>query len=458
MTEPKSRFAVGQRSFSDLLTMDMKCECGRRHTIGTRAVVVKPGAVREIPRVLRELGLVGRLAVVFDKNVRPIAEESVLPVLTQANLRFEPLCLEKPGELVADLTTARELMDRLPSDADVLVSVGSGTVNDLSKYSASVRGLPYVSVATAPSMNGYTSSITALTAGKFKTTQETSAAVAVIADVDILKQAPADMIRAGLGDLISKWVCNADWKLSQLVHKTYFCRVPFEMIRQQEQYYMEHASDLGHGEPTAVQALTEAIMISGFSMSIVGTSSPSSGSEHLVSHTWEMKDHLAGKPGHLHGAQVGVGTALMARLYELVAALEPKGLNPVRMAAAYPTWEEIEQTITAFYGPIAPDVLKESREKYPERQQLELELEWVLGNWTRMWQQLKPFRKSSEEIVRVLTEAGAPARPADLEIDAETTFQTIMHARFMRSRYTILDLAAALGVLEDLARRVTEEA
>ncbi len=268
------------------------CECGRLHEIRTRLVVVRPGAVSDIPAALEKIGLSGKVVVTFEGNIRQIVETKVFPVLKEALVKFEPLCIDKPGEVQANLATAGELMERLPQGMKALMCVGSGTMNDLSKYSAAVRGLPYVSVATAASMNGYTSSISALTAGNFKTTQDTTPPVAVLADVDILKDAPAEMTRAGLGDLLSKWVCNADWKLSQLVRKTYFCDVPFELIREQEGYYMSHASELAQGDPDAVQALAEAIMISGFSMSIVGVSSPSSGSEHLISHTWEMREHI----------------------------------------------------------------------------------------------------------------------------------------------------------------------
>ena len=355
------------------------CACGRPHEIQTQVVVVKPGAASDIPAALKSAGLADPpplVAVTFDKHVRPIAEEKALPALKRAGIAFEPVCLEAPGEVQADVETAGELMARIPEETGVLMCVGSGTMSDLSKYSAAVRGLPYVSVASAASMNGYASSITALTAGQFKTTQETQPAMVVIADVDILSKAPVEMTRAGLGDLVSKWVCNADWMLSHLVRKTYFCDVPFGLIREQERYYMSHAAELGRNEPEAVQALAEAIMISGFSMSIVGVSSPSSGSEHLVSHTWEMKDRLENPEGtpRLHGAQVGVATVLMARLYELVAELDPRQIDPHEVAARYPRWDDIEKKVTAYFGPITPDIIGQAREKYPEPRALELEI------------------------------------------------------------------------------------
>ena len=439
-----------------------ECSCGRPHEIKTRVVLVKSGAVAEIPSVLARLRLTGKVVVTFDTQVRPIAQAKVLPVLAAAGVPFDTVCLEPfsvDAEIQADLVTAGELMRRLPEDVGLLMAVGSGTMNDLAKYAAAVRGLPYVSVASAGSMNGYTSSITALADGLFKTTQETNPAVAVIADVDILKDAPLRMTRAGLGDLVSKWVCNADWKLSNLVRKTYFCDVPFGLIRQQEKYYMTHAAELGRSDASAVQALAEAIMISGFSMSIVGVSSPSSGAEHLIGHSWEMRNHLGLLPGapRLHGAQVGVATCMMVRLYEMVAELDPRSIEAREAAARYPTWDEIERRVKAYYGPIAPKVLEESRQKYPERHELELELEWVLGNWSRLWKQLKRYRKSSTELVDVLTAACAPCRPADLDIGRDETLQAILHARYMRTRYTILDFAEALGVLDYLAVKLCDE-
>ena len=253
-----------------IIGLDYACDCGRRHRIEVRHVSVGRDILRKVPGVLRDLGLTGRFALVYDKNIKPLAEKLLFPVLDRPSIYYEPVCFDAPGELHGSVETSDELRAKLPKDITFLMVMGSGTMNDLTKWAATVLDIPYVVIATAPSMNGYTSSISALSKGGFKTTQAIRPAAAAIADVDILKDAPMPMIRAGLGDLLSKNVCNADWRLSHRIRGTYFCEVPQQMTRRQEDYYLSHASELGRRDPQAVQMLAEAIMNSGFSMAIVG--------------------------------------------------------------------------------------------------------------------------------------------------------------------------------------------
>jgi len=440
-----------------LVGLDFQCDCGKRHRVELKHVSVGSGVIRSVPRVLGELGLTGRFAVLYDKNIRPIAERRLFPVLDRAGVRSDRVCFEKEGEVKASVESSDELRSMLPSGVEFLMVMGSGTMNDLTKYAATVLGVPYVVVGTAPSMNGYTSNISALSVGGFKTTQDITPAAAVIADIDIMKEAPIEMIRAGMGDLLSKNVCNADWRLSHRLKNTYFCELPQQMIRRQEKYYLEHARELGARDASAVRQLTEAIMNSGFSMAIVGESSPSSGSEHLLSHYWEMQCELSGRPINLHGAQVGVGTLIAAEVYERVRRMSPDDIDLEKARRNYRSARDLRATVRKYYGAVADKTFEETTRKIVPWRVKEKELATLKSEWDDIWRDLARFLRPRAQLEHAMKEAGCPTRPSELNISREDTYNAIRYARLMRDRYTILDLADELGWLEAWAEELAEK-
>ena len=150
-------------------------------------------------------------------------------------------------------------------------------------------------------MNGYASSIVALLVNKLKCTIATRSAVAVIADLDVISQAPLEMNRAGLGDIVSRGVSIADWKLAELVKGEYFCRVPFEIIADLEDVYAPNISRLSQGDTEVLRALMETLIYSGISMVIANTSAPASGGEHLISQQLPRNSYLGGLTYELSG-------------------------------------------------------------------------------------------------------------------------------------------------------------
>ena len=440
-----------------LVGLDFECDCGRRHTVQVKHVSVGSGVIRNVPRVLGEIGLTGRFAVLYDRNIRPIAERRLFPVLDRAGVRPDRVCFEKEGEVKASVETSDELRSMLPKGVEFLVVMGSGTMNDLTKYAATALGVPYVVIGTAPSMNGYTSNISALSAHGFKTTQDITPAAAVIADIDIMKEAPIEMIRAGMGDLLSKNVCNADWRLSHRLKNTYFCEVPQQMIRRQETYYLEHARELGARDAEAIRQLTEAIMNSGFSMAIVGESSPSSGSEHLLSHYWEMQCEMSGRPINLHGAQVGVGTLIAAEVYERVRRMTPGDIDLEKARRNYKTAEDCRATVRKHYGALADRTFQETTRKIVPWSVKEKELTTLKSEWEDLWRDLARFLRPCAALERAMKEAGCPTRTGELNISREDTYNAIRYARLQRNRYTVLDLADECGWLEAWAEELADE-
>jgi glycerol-1-phosphate dehydrogenase [NAD(P)+] len=303
-------------------------------------------------------------------------------------------------------------------------------------------------------MNGYTSTIAAILSKGVKRTVPARPPVAVVADLDILATAPMLMMRAGLGDLLSKPVSTADWKLGQLVKGGYYCELPLRLVEHAERTCWGSVEALGCGAPAGVTALTEALLLSGISMVVAGSSSPASGGEHLLSHYWDMTAHWYGRQEHLHGAQVGVATLVTATLYEKLRQLEPQHIDVAALQRQYPDWASLAQTLRQVHGPLGEEVVAEARKKYLPVAQKALEWRQIVEQWDVLWEALTPILVPAAHIRELLLAAGAPTTIRELGISPAELRAAYLHARDIRGRYTVLDFAHDLGVLEALCDEV----
>lgn len=434
-----------------LLGSEWDCDCGKHHSVPVRLVVVAPKAIEQLPRAVKEESKGKKALVISDSITHRVVGEKAAKLLKANGVSVRELIIpfDKP---VADDKTFSWVLTQV-KDEDVFISCGSGTITDLTKYAAHKNKKPFIAVATAASMNGYASGIVALTENGIKKTATVSPAVAVIADLDILCAAPMEMTLSGLGDVISKPVCMADWKLASLIKGEPFCKVPYEIIKDLESIYLKDSALIRKRDPKVIGALTEALVFSGVSMVIAGSSSPASGGEHLISHTLDMQADLHGKDHDLHGAQVGVATVVTANLYEEVFATNPQALDWKSIKAKYEAESEMEE-IKTYWGPLASEVTKEFEKKLMPWSKKEEELKDIVKRWEEIKTEIKPLLSPSATIKRVLTEAGAKAHYSKLGVSGEDFRQAILMARTMRSRYTILDLASDLNLLEPFAQEM----
>lgn len=430
-----------------LLGSKWQCTCGQRHAVPVQKVLIGSGALKKLPDVINDLTKTGAVLVISDQVTNGIAGKAVADMLARGGIAVSELIIphEKP---VVDDKTADWVLSKTGSEP-LFISCGSGAVTDLTKNAAYKKDRPFIAVATAPSMNGYASGIVALTERGIKKTVVSAPPVAVICDLNILCNAPIEMIRAGLGDVISKPVSMADWKLESIVKGSKFCRLPFEVIADLESIYSKDSRLLAKRDPKTIAALTEALVYSGISMVIAGSSSPASGGEHLISHTLDMQSSIRGVEHDFHGAQVGVATIVTARLYEEILALDPDSLDWTKIRKHHER-DKLTQ-IMEYWGPLAPEVIKEFEKKRMPWSKKKEELRVIVDDWDRIVDALHPFLRPSKEIKRILTDAGAKAHYTGIGASAEDFKMALIMARTMRSRYTILDLADELDLLEEFA-------
>jgi glycerol-1-phosphate dehydrogenase [NAD(P)+] len=387
--------------------------------------------------------------VVEDQTTRAVLGRRVETQLRDAGRAVRIVVFE--AGLEAEAEAVQVVVSQVRHDTAALVSVGAGVINDIVKMAAHLTGRAYVSVATAPSQNGFASPIAAFTENGIKVTKPATPTIAVVGDVDTLTHAPLPLIRAGFADLLGRTTANADWLLTHLVKGEYYCPRPFEIVAEAEAACRAEAEAIGQAKPYAVTTLTAALVLSSFSMVVAGSSAPASGGEHLISHyldgkhEWHPHRTLEQR---LHGLQVGVTTLMMTRLYEQLFSLAADDINLAEIKRRYPSWEDEEKTIHRFYGAASDAALEQFRRKYQPWEKKEIELQSLLHRWDDMRAALRSIVSSSASIATALRAAGAFTEPSELGLSADQMREAMLNARYLRSRYTVLDLAADVGMLE----------
>ena len=381
--------SILDRPISQWAGMEYSCACGKSHKVDIQAIRVGSGVIQELPGILRNLGA-SHIFLVTDNYTYEAAGRQVEQLLDQAGLSYHKRVFQTETPLVPNEYALGSVLAAMTSQDDMLLAVGSGTLNDVTKYVSARTGVPYVIAATAPSMDGYASTVAPTILDGFKTTLPAVYPAAIVADVDILKDAPMPMLTAGFGDIIGKFTSLADWRLSHQLNGEYYCPEVAGVIEAAVETCAANAKALAQREPQAIQAVTEALILSGLAMGMVGVSRPASGAEHQMAHYWEMDALRRGEEHPLHGNAVGVGTVLAASLYEMAAEYLPQGFA-------------------------APD---------------------------------------KGQILACLQAAGSCADPKELGIRRELCLESLLHAMELRDRFTVQKLLEQKGKLSLCAQEL----
>ena len=237
--------------------------------------------------------------------------------------------------------------------SDYILSVGAGTLNDLGKYAGFLSGKKSGVLATAPSMDGFSSGVTPLIEKGFKITRTAQAANDILIDFDLLQTAPAVMTGAGVGDILAKYCSLSDWKISSLLYGEEIRADAEELMREALFACTANIPKIQKGDAEGISALMNALLISGYAMLLAGNSRPASGAEHHMSHYLEMDYLKRGKRIPLHGVKVGLGTMVSLFLYHNVSRFSFVGEEGVRAVAdSLPTENFVANALRSFGCPV----------------------------------------------------------------------------------------------------------
>ncbi len=436
---------------ANLLGRVHHCQCGRDHAVLTKRVEIGRHILPELPQWMLQDGLTGDVFLVADERTWEAAGRQVYQILTGAgrNVRYHIL---RGEELHADSRCIGEVMVAMEPVADVIVAVGTGTINDLSRFCAHRLGIPYLIVATAPSMDGFASSVTPVIRDHFKITYPGIHPTQVIGDLEVLCQSPLPMMAAGFGDILGKRVALVDWTLGQTMTGEFYCPTIAGMMEEALQACLAVAPQLPSRSPEAVGGLMNALALSGIAMQMMGNSRPASGAEHHISHFLEMRDMARGRPSTYHGDKVGVASLLALRVYEKFFAGNPPAQGKVLAG------EELVAALQKAYGPAFDGIMQESGSY------LNLPSDWedwkahVIENWARYQKTAAAFPALRAAGAQALRAAHGPVTPQDMGYSRGDIADAMRYARFIRGgRPTILTVAAQWGCLDGIVEEILDE-
>jgi glycerol-1-phosphate dehydrogenase [NAD(P)+] len=390
----------------------------------------------KLPEILGQCTPGQRVILIADERTFLIAGKAALEALQHADWETQTLIVADSdhGPPVCDDVTFESLKRELRA-ADILLAVGSGVINDLTKWLACDSNLPYAVIATAASMNGYTSANVAPTVNGVKSIIYAAAPVACLAVPSIIENAPFEMTAAGLGDVVAKPISTADWIMNHFLFDEYFCPECTELITALEPMYFDHPEHVRDRKPEAIGALYQALLNSGIAMTMVGTSAPASGGEHMLSHTLDMMSAVDRVPHDLHGRQVGLGAIFAAALYEKIFLIDtPKCL---------PLPPEIDRR---FWGKLADPVAEQYALKQPHLAKM-LQIFSSPVIWKTFSDQIRIGLRTPAELKNCLRLAGAAHRFQDIGCSRDRFRHAILHMHEIRKRCTVVDLAWTLGLL-----------
>lgn len=374
---------------------EFDCSCGRHHNFSVHEMSIRKGAIEDLPK-MAEPFKDGKILVVFDNNTYKVAGKKAVELLEANGFNIKTLLFDTGDDiLIPDEKTLGRILQEQDLDCKLMIAVGSGVINDSVKFVTSRTGLPYIIVATAPSMDGYVADGAPIFSHGHKYSPVAHLTYGLVGDTDILKTAPDDLIQAGFGDMVGKITAIADWDLSVKANGDYRCDTCVELTNRAMKITFDSCDGLPKRDPKALGDLLEGLTLTGVAMALVNLSRPASGAEHMLSHYWEMDYVERGVNPNHHGIQVGVATPVIARFFEEVEDILPEGV--------------------------------------------------------------KELCPSHEEIEALLKRGGAPSSPKEIGISRELFRQSLLNGYKVRPRYSVMQFAKDNGRLEQIAEKITAE-
>jgi glycerol-1-phosphate dehydrogenase [NAD(P)+] len=412
-------------------------------------VLTGTGVVAQVTALFRRRFGSGPACIIADENTWAAAGQAVAATLTAGGIQVRTHILPAHPRPKPTVELARLLRAVLATDNATPVAVGSGVINDVVKHAAFGLDRPYLCVATAASMDGYTSAGAPLSERGFKMTIPCRPARAVLGDLDIIAAAPRAMTGWGYGDMAGKVPAGADWIIADALGIEAIDDVAWPMVQGPLRGWLSDPTGVAQGNRPAIEGLFAGLTMVGLAMEAHGTSRPASGADHQIAHLWEMDDLMQDGERVSHGACVAVGCTMTLRIYDWLLAQNLTQLDIAGLVAQAPDMTAKTNSIRAAFGPgeIADRAIEETRAKHLDAATHHARLTRLVAVWPDLRQRLVRHLIPAGDMRRALHQAGAPSDAADIGVGRDYLRRTTLHARFLRSRHTVLDLLDETGLL-----------
>lgn len=426
------------------------CSCGAYHSAGLEKLIVRSGALEEIPGLVKEYGG-HKVFVLTDCNEYIAAGRRVCEILEAAGIGYSRYVFPQKS-LEPDEYAVGAAVMHFDKTCDLILGVGSGVVNDIGKILANLTGKTCFIAGTAPSMDGYASATSSMSRDGLKVSLPSACPQVIIGDLDVLCKAPARMLRSGLGDMIAKYISICEWRIAHLLVGEAYCPEIADMVRAAVQKCVDNAQGLAERQPEAVAAVMEGLVVTGIAMSYAGLSRPASGMEHYFSHVWDMRGLEFGTAVDTHGIQCGIGTLLSLRIYEHIRSLTPNKEKALAHAAAF-SLEDWNNQLRGFLGKGAQAMIEgETKEGKYDRAKHAARLERILELWPEIHKIMDQELPEYSAVEQALKTVGAPITPQEIGITHEEVVTAFLMTKDIRDKYIGSRLLWDLGEMDEAAK------
>lgn len=416
----------------------------------TKALVIESGCIAQAAPIFKHQFPGRRAVIVADENTMRAAGAAVRDALAAAAIpQLEPFIYTDPA-LYAEYKYVEQLAASLKTHDAIPVAVGSGTINDLTKRAAHEAGRQYFCAGTAASMDGYTAFGASITYQNAKQTLTCPAPQAVLADIDIIKNAPPEMTAAGYADLMAKITAGADWMLADALGVEPIDTTAWAIVQGGLRDALAQPAAARSGDSAAIHALTEGLMLGGFAMQWSQSSRPASGAEHQFSHLWDMEHHTHNGAAPSHGFKVGVATLAVTALYEQLMRMDAAALDIDATCARWPGADTLKARTAALFAAsdFQQTAVGETMAKYIDAGALRKQLALLKNEWPALCAKLRRQLLPLADARRRLEAVGAPVEPEQIGITRARLRESFTKAYHIRRRFTVLDLAVRTGWLD----------
>lgn len=410
------------------------CRCGKNHHIEVKEILIEEGAVEKLEEAMSDGFLKEYISplLICDTNTCKVTED----IMEDIYDRCQVLVLDAEG-LHADQHAIEIVENNMEEDIDLILAVGTGTIHDISRYVAFQYKIPFISVPTAASVDGFVSTVAAMTWNGLKKTVPAVPPVAVYADSNIFADAPKRLTASGVSDLFGKYICLLDWKIAHLLTDEYICDEIIELEEKALKTVRSCIDDIAEGDRESCEKLMYALILSGLAMQMVGNSRPASCAEHHLSHLWEM-EVINGPLDALHGEKVSVGMLLVLKEYKRIARAIREGRCRVCTE-----WEDDTELLQAAFGSrnLLEGILEENTPD-PLDEISPARLESCLTKIADLVERLP----DEEEMERVMHRAGCRRSVYEIGLTEEIIPQSLKLAPYVRRRLSLLRVCRMLRI------------
>ena len=416
----------------------------------TSAMEIGIDILDRVPQMFVEQFPAKRALVVADENTWRAAGEAVYGYLQSAGVECEEPFIFTDPHLHAEWKFIEMLDERLAKSDAIPVSVGSGTINDLCKLCSYHQSRPYMCVATAASVDGYSSFGASITYKNMKQTFTCPAPKAILADVGVMAKAPKEMTAAGYADLAAKIPAGAEWIVADFVGSEPIHDAAWHISQDGLKAALSDPEGVAALKPEAIAPFVEGLMLSGFAMQAARSSRPASCTDHLFSHLWNMRNHTYQGVTPSHGFQVSVGTLMMCAMFDQMYKSDFTQLDVDAAVAAWKSADQVRhEAEELFAGEAFAELgVTEIMAKYDDKDEVRRQLNLVKANWPDLKAKLQAQCYTFDQMYRSLAIVGAPVKPEDVGISKAQMKADVPFVRHIRRRYNMMDLGLRAGLLD----------